>query len=335
VNIPLSTERTTEFQRNVLLEEFLRELNSDLERGESDIVDRYRDVSMQYPLVLIMGPLRSGTTLFMQWLASTGVSAYPSNLLSRFYAAPIIGAKIQSLLTDPQLQFRNEIDVLARRIDFESQNGKTAGAMAPNEFWYFWRRFLPDPGGDVWSNEELQQGMDISTMKAELVGMMDVFQSPFAAKGMLFNYNIEFLDAVFDKVLFIQMERDPVANVASVLEARQRQHGNREAWYSFKIPEYESLQAEDALGQAAGQVTYIRHAISEGLAGVDERRKLAISYEDFCANPRAVFDQLTDRLDLEDAKYAGPTEFSLSRKDEPAESAEIRTALDRHSSTLT
>jgi len=335
VNILLSSERTTEFQRNAPLEKFLRELNSDLVRGESNIVDHYRDASMQYPLILIMGPLRSGTTLFMQWLASTGLSAYPSNLLSRFYEAPIIGARIQLLLSEPRFQFRNEIEVLAKRIDFESHNGKTEGALAPNEFWYFWRRFLPDSTGDVWSNDELRRAMDVGTMKAELVGLMDVFQSPFAAKGMLFNYNIEFLDAVFDKVLFIHMERDPVANVVSVLEARQRQHGNLETWYSFKIPEYESLKAEDPLSQAAGQVTYIKHAISKGLAGVDERRKLAIRYEDFCADPRAVFEQLTDRLDLENATYAGPGEFTLSRKGDPPESAKIRTALDRHSKTLT
>jgi LPS sulfotransferase NodH len=335
VNIPLSAERTTEFQRNALLENLLRELNSDLVRGESNVADHYRDVPMQHPLILIMGPLRSGTTLFMQWLANTGLSAYPSNLLSRFYAAPIIGARIQLLLTDPRFQFRNEIELITKRIDFESRNGKTEGALAPNEFWYFWRRFLPDSSEDVWSNDELRRAMDVGTMKAELVGLMDVFQSPFAAKGMLFNYNIEFLDAVFDKVLFIHMERDPVANVASVLEARQRQHGNSETWYSFKIPEYESLKTEAPLSQAAGQVTHIQHAICKGLAGVDESRKLAISYENFCAYPQAVFEQLTSRLGLENEKYAGPGEFALSRKVDAPAVAKIRTALDQHSKTLT
>jgi len=77
---------------------------------------------------------------------------------------------------------------------------------------------------------------------AELAGMMNVFEKPFAAKGMLFNYNIPFLDSIFDKVVFVQITRDPVANVASVLDARRRQLGNEDQWYSFKIPEYEQLK---------------------------------------------------------------------------------------------
>lgn len=59
---------------------------------------------------------------------------------------------------------------------------------------------------------------------------------------MLFNYNIPFLDSVLDKVLFVQIKRDPVANAASVLEARKRQLGSEAAWYSFSIPEYEELR---------------------------------------------------------------------------------------------
>ena len=118
---------------------------------------------------------------------------------------------------------------------FKSENGKTKGVLAPNEFWYFWRRFLAEPERDVWNDDELWQSMDTQTMLAELSGMMDVFQKPFAAKGMLFNYNIAFLNSVFDKALFVQIKRNIVTNVASVLEARKRRFGSEDAWYSFKI----------------------------------------------------------------------------------------------------
>ena len=46
-----------------------------------------------------MGNPRSGTTLFIQWLGISGYLAYPTNLLSRFYGVPCIGAKIQLMLT--------------------------------------------------------------------------------------------------------------------------------------------------------------------------------------------------------------------------------------------
>lgn len=306
--------RTTKFRRNELLENLLAELGSNLQPTEEQLISAYSKKTMQYPVVLVMGPLRSGTTLFTQWLANTGLVAYPSNLLSRFYQAPIIGAKIQLLLTDPRYNFRDELGEFAQQAEYKSENGKTKGALAPNEFWYFWRRFLTEASRDVWSDEELRQSMNTQTMLAELTGIMDVFQKPFLAKGMLFNYNIPFLDSVFDKVVFVQIKRDPVMNVASVLEARRRQLGSESEWYSFKIPEYETLKDLDPITQASGQVNYINRAVSTGLEKVAEQRKLVVQYEDFCANPRGFFDQLSVKLGFETPPdYLGESHFKLPR----------------------
>lgn len=306
-------KREQNFRRNEALEALLSQINTDLQPSEHRLVSQYQDKAMQRPLILIMGPLRSGTTLFTQWLANTGLTAYPTNLLSRFYQAPILGAKIQLLLTDPRFNFRDELGEFIQQAEYRSENGKTKGVLAPNEFWYFWRRFLSEPGRDVWSDVELRQSMDVSTMKAELNGMMDVFQKPFAAKGMLFNYNIPFLDSIFEKVLFVQIKRDPITNVASVLDARIRQLGSETAWYSFKIPEYEQLKDLDPITQASGQVHYINRAVEKGMDTVDENRKLIVQYEEFCADPGYLFNQLTQKLGLSVSKYTGPEKFDLTR----------------------
>lgn len=309
----MSEQRTTHFRRNELLEKLLAELNSDLQASEQALMQRsLNHQGMPHPLILVMGPLRSGTTLFTQWLANTGFVAYPTNLLSRFYQAPIIGAKIQLLLTDPRFNFRDELGEFVQQAEYRSENGKTKGVLAPNEFWYFWRRFLAEPGRDVWTDDELRQSMDTRTLLAELAGMMQVFQKPFAAKGMLFNYNIPFLDSVFDKVLFVHVRRDPVANVASVLDARKRQLGSEEAWYSFKIPEYEELKTLDPVSQAAGQVYCINRAVSNGLAKVTESRKLVVHYEDFCAAPERVFESLCEKIGLKGG-YQGQVSFKANR----------------------
>ena len=218
----MSDKRQQQFRRNYDLESLLLEINTELQPSEDQLSLAYQQQEMTFPMIFIMGPLRSGTTLFTQWLANTGLVAYPSNLLSRFYQAPIIGAKIQLMLTDPRFNFRDELGEFMQQAEYRSENGKTQGTLAPNEFWYFWRRFLADPARDVWTDAELGKSMDVTTMKAELIGMMDVFQKPFVAKGMLFNYNIPFLNSVFEKALFIQIKRDPVSNVASMLQARKR-----------------------------------------------------------------------------------------------------------------
>jgi hypothetical protein len=319
--------RTATFSRNTGLEALLKDINSSLWVSEEKILGHQQ--TSQFPVVLVMGPMRSGTTLFMQWLANTGLFAYPTNLLSRFYQAPIIGAKIQLLLTDPRYNFRDELGEFVQQAEYRSDNGKTKGALAPNEFWYFWRRFLAEPGRDVWTDEELRKSMDTRTMLAELAGMMDAYQKPFAAKAMLFNYNIPFLDSILDKAIFVQIKRDPVANVASVLDARKRQLGSETAWYSFKIPEYEELKDLGPIPQATGQVHFINRAISQGLEMVDETRKLVVQYEDFCANPRRIFEQLTQKSGLGASQYTGPEHFMATRSKDIENRAGIEMAVER------
>lgn len=312
----LTESRTSEFRRNMLLERLLMELNSELQPSEQELLQRYQNnKKMPYPLILVMGPLRSGTTLFMQWLANTGLVAYPTNLLSRFYAAPIIGAKIQLLLTDLRFNFRDELGEFGQQAEYLSENGKTKGVLAPNEFWYFWRRFLADPDRDVWTDDQLRQSMDTVTLRAEILGMMHVFQKPLAAKGMLFNYNIPFLDSIFEQILFVQIKRDLVTNVASVLDARKRQHSREDLWYSFKIPEYDQLKILEPITQATGQVYYINQAVERGLAGVDDSRKMLVQYEDFCADPKCLFENIKTKLSQYDyGAYKGPFSFAPSRK---------------------
>jgi hypothetical protein len=286
--------RQTEFKRNPELEILLKRLNSHIWIAEQQLLDM--EVLPKLPVVLIMGPLRSGTTLFLQWLANTGIVSYPTNLLSRFYGAPILGAKIQLLLTDPRFNFRDELGEFLQQVEYSSDNGKTKGVLAPNEFWYFWRRFLPDPSKDIWTDKELRMGFDGKTMLAELAGITEVLEKPFAAKGMLFNYNIGYLNELLDKVIFVQIKREPVANVQSVLLARERQLGSREKWYSFDIPEYESLKDLDPVSQVAGQVACINRAVIQGLTSVPKERKISLSYEAFCENPEKAFRELRDKL---------------------------------------
>lgn len=303
--------RTKSFAKNIGLESLLKEINANLWIAEEALLEQ--QVSLQHPVILVMGPLRSGSTLFMQWLANTGLFAYPTNLLSRFYQAPIIGAKIQLLLTDPRFNFRDELGEFLQGSEYRSENGKTKGVLAPNEFWYFWRRFLAEPGRDVWTNEELKQTMDTQTMRAELAGLMQVFQKPFAAKGMLFNYNIPFLDTVLDKVIFIQVKRDPNTNAASVLDARKKQLGSEESWYSFDIPEKQSLMKLNPYAQALGQVNAINHAVESGLRDVADERKVVVQYESFCENPKKYFDLLTEKLGMATIPYTGSEAFHVSR----------------------
>ncbi len=307
-------KREEGFQRNQSLENLLAEVNNDLWQVEQTLLSSKQP---DFPIIFIVGPLRSGSTLMTQWLANLGLFSYPTNLLSRFYQAPIMGAKLQLLLADERYNYRDELKDFSTDVNFSSENGKTKGAMAPNEFWYFWRRFLPFTDLDYLPTEQLLMVSDTKTMVAEFAGMTNVFQKPMALKAMILNYNIDFLDQLFEKAIFIHTKRDPLTNIASALEARERQLGRIDKWYSFKIPEYDKLKKLSPYEQVAGQIYYINKAVEKGLSNVVEHKKMTVHYEEFCDNPQVFYklicEKLSDNGFKVDQPYSGQKRFEITR----------------------
>jgi hypothetical protein len=304
-------ERQLEFRRNEKLEELLSEINSILEVAEAKVLELFH--MPRYPLILVVGCARTGSTLMMQWLAKTGKFGYPSNLLSRFYGAPYIGAKIQKLLTDPEYDFNREIFNFGDEISFSSNLGKTKGALEPNEFWYFWRRFIPNTDPEYLDDKSL---LKVNTKKfaAELAAIEAVFDKPLAMKGHILQFNIPFLSNILQKVLFVFIKRNPLYNIQSLLEARVKYFGDRNAWYSVKPKEYEKLKGLDPFQQVAGQVYFTNKVIQQGLKNIDVSRWLQVDYEDFCESPGKVFRQILEKLEnqgmeIGNWEYEGPENF--------------------------
>lgn len=304
--------RLEQFSRVSDLEILLKELNENLSGANEKYLG---DKKEKFSKIFVMGPLRGGTTLFTQWLAKTGLFAYPTNMLSRFFGAPLIGARIQQLLTDPRYNFRNEILDFDSDITFSSDNGKTKGALAPNEFWYFWRRFLPFDELDYMPSEELRGKARLDDLRDELNALGNILEKPFVMKGMIMNQNIPELAEQFEKALFIHIRRDPIFNIQSALEARKRQYGDINTWYSFKIKEYPELRSLDPLESVAGQILAINRSVEEGFRSLPETQKLVVPYEDFCLRPEYYYSEITRRLVdhggvKEVFKYRGDASFS-------------------------
>lgn len=309
----METERERAFRRNERLEALLTELNSLLAPVEEEIAAHYR--MPRHPVLFVVSPPRSGSTLMMQWLAATGAFAYPSNLISRFYRAPAVGARIQLLLTSPAYSFRDELYDLSGEIAFTSSLGKTKGALQPNEFWYFWRRFIPNEEPRRLTEEELAQ-VDGPGFAAELAALEAVFDRPLALKGLILELNLPFLSGLLDRALFLYIRRHPLYNIQSMLQARERYFGDRRQWYSIKPPNVEELKRLDPIAQIAGQVYYTNQGIEEGLRRVADERQIAVTYEQFCADPAAFYHRLRRKLAQQGADlpatYGGPPHFQTT-----------------------
>ena len=309
------TNREEQFRRNERLESLLSELNNLLTPAEESVLAQYQ--APLYPIVIIVGVPRSGTTLLLQWLANTAQFAYPSNLLARFYNAPYIGARIQQLLLDPAYNFRDEFLDVVESVSFNSNLGKTQGILAPNEFWYFWRRFFNF--NHTQKLDEAQLSLEaLQIFKAELAALEAAFNKPLTMKGLIINWHLPLIAQLLPTAIFVHLVREPVFNAQSLLVARRKFYGSAETWYSFKPPEYETLKAHDIYYQVAGQVYYINQAIEQGLTAIPATRKTEITYETFCRQPQILWQNIialiadqTDKLSL---TYRGPDNFACRNK---------------------
>lgn len=287
--MPPHDERVPEYQRTDELEALLKFFETRLgpveqcEIAEMELCDE--------PIVYVMGCARSGTTLVYQYLAQSGLFAFPSNFLSRFYYAPYLGAQLQKMLYD--CDFRNEIGGTVGAV-FESQLGKTRGALSPHEFWYFWRRFFKFGETQELSNAELAAS-DGRTFIRELRAMQTAFAKPLVLKGMILNWHTPYLANLFSNSYFVIVQRDVADNAQSLLAARREFSGSETAWYSFKPPGYEQVLSLAPPQQTAWQVLATNAAIQRGAAAIPQERIVHVSYEQFCAAPRSLLEEIANR----------------------------------------
>jgi hypothetical protein len=264
------------------------------------------------PHLYIVGCARSGSTLVYQYLAESGLFTYPTNFMSRFYYAPYVGARLQEMMVEAD--FGGELFPAALEQGFQSRLGKTRGALAPHEFWYFWRRFFTFGDVQRLTSQELAQ-VDGKGFLHELRAMQSVKQLPLLLKGMILNWHIPFLASLYPRSYFLFVRRDAQANALSLVDARREFFGDVNQWYSFKPPGNERVTSMDALHQTAWQVLETNAAVTEGLGRIPPERSFVLDYEAFCDSPRLVIDEICERWGMSASLEVSrlPESFNISR----------------------
>lgn len=285
--------RNDQFKNNPKLDALIVQLRNLLEPAEALVARKY--TAPKLPVVLIVGNSRSGSTLLTQALAASGDFSYPSNVLNRFAYAPSIGAMIQLMLFNKEYAYLDELADIQSSGGFNSQLGKTDGAMGINEFYHFWRRFIPNFDLGYLDQKDLGK-TDIPGLRSELAAMEAVFERPFMCKGKAIQYNIQVFAEYMPELFFIHIERDPLFVMQSILQGRRNFYRSEAVWFGVKPAEYQELKSMDIYHQVAGQVFYTDLAIHTQLAALDPGRSIHCSYEEFCAAPSNFYDRLTAAL---------------------------------------
>jgi hypothetical protein len=281
------------FEKNLHLENILKQINGLLETVEKEQM-QLKGNDFSVPSILQIGSPRSGTTFFTQWMASHGVFSNPTNFLSRFYGAPYIGALIYEMLVNPEYDFGDEFCDVNSNINFNSNLGKSKGALATNEFQHFFRNYMPNFDPEYLDENTIEQ-VDFKRINSGIATIEQAFNKPFITKAMMLQFNIEELFRYNPKSIFFFIKRAPLLNMQSIYLARKEYYNDVNIWWSVKPKEFDKLKGMDIYHQIAGQVFFTNKAIESAFEKISASNKIVINYEQFCKKP-AEFYEKTIRL---------------------------------------
>ena len=168
----------------------------------------------QLPIILIVGTPRSGTTLVYQVLSRYLDVSYFSNLSLLFPRSPISATH---LFHQPWR---------SKRPEFHNYYGQTPGLSAPNDAFAIWNRWL---GTDRYEPARSLDDETKRVLTAFFNAWLTTFEKPFLNKN---NRNTDCLNLLAESLptaYFINVQRDPVSNVQSLIAARERVQGDKKA----------------------------------------------------------------------------------------------------------
>ncbi len=240
--------RTPDYMKNIEDERFLVELN-DLLSGY-DYWVRNPDENC-IPNVYVFGLPRSGTTLVYQALINSLDSIWPTNLMARFWEAPIVGIKLSRML-----------GLYDADVSYKSAFGVTKGVQEPHEFGYFWMKWMNYPNVVI-QDQFHEETIDWDGMSEILTSMRNEARKPIVFKNMLYALHLEKFAQVERNAVFIYCRRDLADVAVSIHNTRLKRYGDARRWWSYKTPDYQQIHRLSPIEQIVHQVK-MGHEIYEG-----------------------------------------------------------------------
>lgn len=248
-------------------------------------------VAPEHPIVLVMGPPRSGTTLISQLLSSTGLVGTITNMAARFWAAPALGILVSRALGG---------DSANASSSFASRRGVTNGLEEPSEFGYFWSRYfdLGQPTHKL-TDADLAR-FDAAGLRKAVAAMEAAAERPMAFKNNTwFTFHAGLLERTFERCVFVVCRRDPYFLAQSIWMQRMDLYGEPGRWWSVRPPNYDRISRLNPVQQVANQVVEICREMEASLATVRCARVIDASYDRLTHVPRDVVAETLDAVGLE------------------------------------
>ena len=201
---------------------------------------------MKYPLIFIVAPPRSGTTLLYQLIVHCFHVAYFPNIAAMFYKIPVVATKIEKALFRPY------------KSNLTSTYGSVQGIMAPHEAGSIWNRWFPteEKHGYNYTPAGYLSEKDKRIIYQTIAGIESIFDAPFVNKNVKNSVRIQALNEIFPNAIFLQIKRNPLDVAVSILQARKKFCKKISDWGSVMPKEIEELKNKDVFEQIVGQIFF-------------------------------------------------------------------------------
>lgn len=242
-----------------------------------------------YPPVFIVGVPRSGTTVVYLHLNNTFKFSYFPNISNKYRDAVLFSALWGRLFYRYQPTY-------------QSRYGVVKGYMSPGDGWEIFHRWFPRYD---FSQPVHSQGL--YELK-NIVKLLELFMhAPFINKNNNNGVRIDYLSELFPGSIFIYIKRNIIDTVSSILEARKSNNVQLNDWWGTAPPGFYNKKFSSELEQVVCQVWDVNNHIKKTLDKIPDTRKIEVTYEEFCGDPRKIVEQLKE-------KYLHPGVRLKSRK---------------------
>lgn len=260
------------------LTQFVKPLDYCLKVAERSLLTQ--DSKTDFPLLLIVGPPRSGTSLLHQVLASCLDVSYFTNFNAMFRKSPLSAAKYFQKRLDPG------------PVTGENLYGNTSGFRGVNDAFHVWNRYLGIERYDAMS------ALDSSTaqeMRQFFHAWTNITSKPLLNKN---NRNLActtLLSELLPRAHFIAVHREPVYVAQSLLKAREWVQGNRKiGWGLGSVDSSATGNPMDDVEAVCCQVAANESLLKRQRKQISSERWTDIAYESFCENPQSIVREICE-----------------------------------------
>lgn len=236
---------------------------------EKAFVRFYGKKECPWPTIYIIGPPRSGSTVFYQLVTNYFDVLYVDNLAALARNNLFFGIGLS------RKKFGNQ-----PHNNFFSRHGKTDKDQphAPNE-GLFWYKYLPKKEHVV--NLDALSPKKIRWIKMYHAAVKNRHKKPLVIKNLSFGMRLDLIRQMEPDARIILITRDPVDIIHSIYKARQQLNWPEDRLWSIKPKNFRELEKRPVLEQIVLQYQGIMEEIN-GKRMLFGEHFMEISYEELC-----------------------------------------------------